>query len=153
MREQKIEADEEILKSVRKKRTPEELEEIIKRNPLGWARSFGEITLQAVVTNYLDSLGIPLARANGPYYLVDCYMLYALEGVEISPQMIFMVAAMYDRQGWHVRKGLQALSQKIARLDPHTARWMDRGYRFWLEMMFPYMEEKAGIFTLPEPGP
>ena len=73
------------------------------------------------ISAYLRHVGIPLARASGPYYLTECYQLYRVEGMDPSPDMLAMVAEAYDRRIFHVRRALHLLRQKLEQRDPQAA--------------------------------
>lgn len=84
------------------------------------------------ISAYLRHVGIPLARASGPYYLTECYQLYRVEGMDPSPDMLAMVAEAYDRRIFHVRRALHLLRQKLEQRDPQAAERRGEGlYRFW----------------------
>lgn len=118
------------------------LEQVRESGALQWAGPLLEVF--KTVHSYLNPLGISVTKTAGSRYFFECYALYALDGMEASPQMLLLVAEIHGRRSWHVRRGLLALRQKLALLDPYTAQWTGRGYRHWLRMMFQYMDERAG---------
>ena len=95
-----------LLETVRRRRTAAGLQSPLER--AAWLELEG----------YLKRAGISLGRDSGPHYLMSCYHLYRVEGVEPSPEMLAAVAQAYERRMFHVRRALYLLQLKLERRCP-----------------------------------